>query len=301
MTVIGIILIILHSIGICCTQYCQGQLEINLKHLWFKAYYKRMHCTGQTTSSSSCSMSRILTGKESTVVSVNCPPHNKEVNCQFMTSKESGYSCQYYKQSVTGELTQFCCCFGKSCYQSINRLEYEQRSLRHLAVDPITAVFFVFTFLINIVTIKLFHNDLTNAVVLIYQMHSGITSSKLLQPEHKSLQNVEEKVISWKTHTLITTKMITLLTQSRKNKQNVNDDTKSGHKKLGMNESCQEGKQYMESQTLTEHYCRSERLLRQEWYRYNTLMKISYSHWRARERNQVGKQMRRTLKHLFEL
>ncbi|VDO34330.1 unnamed protein product [Brugia timori] len=264
-------------------------------------YYKRMHCTGQTTSSSSCSMSRILTGKESTVVSVNCPPHNKEVNCQFMTSKESGYSCQYYKQSVTGELTQFCCCFGKSCYQSINRLESEQHSLRHLAVDPITAVFFVFTFLINILTMKLFHNDLANAVVLIYQMYSGITSFKFLQSEHTLLQNMEEKIISWKTHTLITTKMITLLTQSRKNKQNVNDDAKFGHKKLEMNESCQEGKQYMESQALTEHYCRSERLLRQEWYRYNTLMKISYSHWRARERSQVGKQMRRTLKHLFEL
>ncbi|EFO19410.1 hypothetical protein LOAG_09081 [Loa loa] len=224
---------------------------------------------------------------------------SEELSCQFMTPKENGHSCQYYKQSETGELTQFCCCFGKNCYQSVNRLEYEQRLLNSLAVDSIAAIFFAFTFFINILTIKLFYNDLTNAVVFIYQMHSGITSSKLRRSEHNLLQNVEKKVISWNTCTLISTKMITLLMQPR-NEQNISD-AKFRHKKLKVNECSQEGKQYMGSKAMAKQYDRNERLFRQEWYRNSTLMKVSHSHWRAREWNQAGKQMRRTLKHLFEL
>ncbi|CAG9532023.1 unnamed protein product [Cercopithifilaria johnstoni] len=301
-TVIGTALIIFHSSSSCFTQYCQGQLDMSPKHLWFKAYYKRMHCTGQTTSSSFCSMSRILTGKESTTVNVNCPPNNKEVSCKFMTSKKSEHSCQYYKQSQTNELTQFCCCFGKKCYQSMNRLEYEQRPLYGLTVDPITAIFFAFTFLINILTIKLFYNDLTNAIIFIYQMYSGITTSKVRQSEHNLLRNIEEKIISWNTCSLINTKMITFLMQPR-NKQISDTKLELGiwRKMFKIDECPQEEKQSMESEALAKHYDRSERLFRQEWYRNRTLMKVSYSHWCARERNQAGKQIRRTLKHLFEL
>ncbi|KAL3997858.1 hypothetical protein ACH3XW_12640 [Acanthocheilonema viteae] len=249
-------------------------------------------------------MSRILTGKGSTVINVNCPPNNKEISCEFMTSKESEYSCQYYKQSKTKELTQFCCCFGKKCYQSMNRLEYGQRPLHGLTVDPITATFFAFTFFINILTVKLFYSDLTNAIISIYQMYSGTAPSKIRQSHYNLLRNMEEKVISWNTCISINTKMITFLMQPR-NKQNTSDDVKFTldiwQKKFKMAECHQGKKQSMKNEALAKHYDRSERSLRQEWYRNSTLMKVSYSHWRAQERNQTGKQMRRTLKHLFEL
>lgn len=74
----------------------------------------------------------------------------------------------------------------------MNRLEHEQRPLHGLTVDPITAVFFAFTFLINILTFKLFYNDLTNAIILIYQMYSGITHRKFRKSENNSLQSIEE-------------------------------------------------------------------------------------------------------------
>lgn len=74
----------------------------------------------------------------------------------------------------------------------MNRLEYEQRPLHGLAVDPITALFFAFTFLINILTIKLFYNDLINAIILIYQMYSGVTQSKRPKLRRNLLRNMEE-------------------------------------------------------------------------------------------------------------
>lgn len=74
----------------------------------------------------------------------------------------------------------------------MNRLEYEQRPLHDFVIDPITAVFFTFTLLINMLTIKLFYNDLINTAIFIYQIHSGIISSKLRQSEHNLLQNVKE-------------------------------------------------------------------------------------------------------------
>ncbi|MCP9261001.1 hypothetical protein DINM_004394 [Dirofilaria immitis] len=257
-----------------------------------------MQCNGRTTSSSSCSMSRTLTGKGTDVISVDCPPHNKKVSCKFMASEGNGHSCQYYKDSETGELVQFCCCYGKMCYQSPNRLEYEQRHFHELVVDPVTTVFFSLTFLINILTIKLFYNDLTNAAILIYRMHSDITLHKFRQPKRNLLENMDNKFILRNMRTLITSKMITFLMHSN-NKQNINN-AKFGvnvwYAKLEITKCSQERKH-------TEKKSWQTIMIGVNDYfdRNSTLMKVNYSYWRARERNQTGKQMRRTLKFLFEL
>ncbi|KAM3721376.1 NAD kinase [Dirofilaria immitis] len=181
-----------------------------------------------------------------------------------MASEGNGHSCQYYKDSETGELVQFCCCYGKMCYQSPNRLEYEQRHFHELVVDPVTTVFFSLTFLINILTIKLFYNDLTNAAILIYRMHSDITLHKFRQPKRNLLENMDNKFILRNMRTLITSKMITFLMHSN-NKQNINNA------KFGVNvwyakleiTKCSQERKHTEKEILANHYDRSERLLRQ--------------------------------------
>ncbi|VDK74655.1 unnamed protein product [Litomosoides sigmodontis] len=144
----------------------------------------------------------------------------------------------------------------------MNRLEYEQRPLHDLAVEPMSALFFAFTFLINILTIKLFYNDLINAIIFVYQMYSGVTQSKRPQLQRNLLRNMEEKVISWNTCTDSSTKMITYLIEgrSRENVSNTMFGLDIRQEKL---KGAEEKQQPLRSDALAKHYDRSERLLRQ--------------------------------------
>ncbi|VDN00815.1 unnamed protein product [Thelazia callipaeda] len=257
-----------------------------------------MHCTGRTTSSSQCSMTRVLTEHESNIVNVSCPPNNekiytckldfsKEISCALMPEREK--SCQYYKDSEGKVLHQFCCCFGTKCLEPPDRLEYQQLPFQELKIDINAAIQFIMTFLVNVLTAKLFQGDLTELLTSIYYMHSGIVSSfKVQHFQRNSFKNMQEKITAWKIRPVVDVKMISYL-MSSKRVTNLNTNYLAKNRK------------YLQKEAVKKHYARSEKILREEWYNTITLMKLRDSHWRTRERLQTGKQLRRTLKEVFEL
>lgn len=324
MKVLMITLIILSFVRIRIAQHCEGYAIIDPKQQQSMMYYKNLKCTGQSISSSVCSLKRTLHGSKATFAVMNCPPLHKNVYCEHMVSEENGRSCQYYGDSNTSLFTQFCCCFEKKCYEFPKRIEFEQKSLHRMIINPFVALSFCFTIFVNVLTVALNRKILIHAMTVVYRICTGVKSCPYIYPDDEDLEDEVEKTDLFVPFILGLTKEVSILKIIRHIKYRtipskcffdiktkINDNIcatkfrkfvktkdhgwyemvkkKNEEQNTKMGRSCQ----------FTSNRCvRSERLLRQEWFNNQLVVRLSNTHIRARDR--ARRMIRRTLLRLIE-